>query len=121
MFVAADHTFSFQERGLIKRPGPLYAFPFMFAAKSSPVALGIARHALDAMLEIATRKAARRYTLGESLEPAKMMCDDVFIQETVGRADTMLTSARAYVFEVMGDLWSMLANLANTSFSPVRN
>ena len=50
-----------------------------------------------------------------------MMCDDVFIQETVGRADTMLTSARAYVFEVMGDLWSMLANLANTSFSPVRN
>jgi len=80
VFVEADHTFSFQDQGLIKRPGPLYAFPFMFAAKSSPVALGIARHALDAMLAIATSKAARRYTLGESLEPAKRMRDEVFIQ-----------------------------------------
>jgi alkylation response protein AidB-like acyl-CoA dehydrogenase len=110
VFVEADHTFSFQEQGLIKRPGPLYAFPFMFAAKSSPVALGIARHALDAMLEIATSKAARRYTLGESLEPAKMMCDEVFIQDAVGRADTMLTAARAHLFEVMGDLWSTLVS-----------
>jgi alkylation response protein AidB-like acyl-CoA dehydrogenase len=110
VFVAADHTFSFQDKALIKRPGPLYAFPFMFAAKSSPVALGIARHALDAMLEIATRKAARRYTLGESLEPAKLMRDEVFIQDAVGRADTMLTAARAHVFEVMGDLWSTLVS-----------
>ena len=110
VFVEAAHTFSFQDKGLIKRPGPLYAFPFMFAAKSSPVALGIARHALDAMMEIATSKAARRYTLGESLEPAKMMRDEVFIQEAVGRADTMLTSARAHLFEVMGDLWSTLVS-----------
>ena len=71
---------------------------------------GIARHALDAMIAIATSKTARRYTLGESLEPAKMMRDDVFIQDAVGRADTMLTSARAYVFEVMGDLWSTLVS-----------
>ena len=65
----------------------------MFAAKSSPVALGIARHALDAMIEIATSKAARRYTLGESLEPAKMMRDEVFIQEAVP-ASTTRTGAR---------------------------
>jgi indole-3-acetate monooxygenase len=110
VFVEAAHTFSFQEKELIKRPGPLYAFPFMFAAKSSPVALGIARHALDAMIEVATSKTARRYTLGESLEPAKMMRDDVFIQDAVGRADTMLTSARAHLFEVMGDLWSTLVS-----------
>jgi alkylation response protein AidB-like acyl-CoA dehydrogenase len=110
VFVEADHTFSFQEQELIKRPGPLYAFPFMFAAKSSPVALGIARHALDAMIAIATSKTARRYTLGESLDPAKMMRDEVFIQDAVGRADTMLTSARAHVFEVMGDLWSTLVS-----------
>jgi alkylation response protein AidB-like acyl-CoA dehydrogenase len=110
VFVEAAHTFSFQDQGLIKRPGPLYVFPFMFAAKSSPVALGIARHALDAMMEITTSKTARRYTLGESLEPAKMMRDEVFIQEAVGRADTMLTSARTHLFEVMGDLWSTLVS-----------
>ena len=110
VFVEAEQTFSFQDKDLIKRPGPLYAFPFMFAAKSSPVALGIARHAVDVLIETATNKTARRYTVGEHPEPAKMMRDDVFIQEAVGRADTMLTSARAYLFEVMGDLWTTLVS-----------
>jgi len=108
VFVEAERTFSFQDEDLIRRPGPLYAFPFMFAAKSGPVALGIARHALDSLIETATSKTARRYTVGEHLEPAKMMRDDVFIQQAVGHADTMLTSARGYLFEVMGDFWSTL-------------
>jgi indole-3-acetate monooxygenase len=108
VFVAAEHTFSFQDRDLIKRSGPLYAFPFMFASKSSPVALGIARRAIEVLIESATGKSARRYTLGEHPEPPKMMRDDVFIQEAVGLADTKLTSARAYLFEVMGDLWNTL-------------
>jgi alkylation response protein AidB-like acyl-CoA dehydrogenase len=107
-FVPSKHTFSFQDRDLIKRPGPLYAFPLMFAAKSSPVALGIARHALDVLIETSNNRPARRYTVGERLEPSKMMRDDVFIQDAVGRADTMLTSARAYLFEVMGDFWDTL-------------
>jgi indole-3-acetate monooxygenase len=110
VFVETAHTFSFQDRDLIKRPGPLYAFPFMFAAKSSPVALGIARHALDVLIETTTNKTARRYTVGERLETPKMMRDDVFIQDAVGRADIMLTSARAYLFEVMGDFWDTLVS-----------
>ena len=109
-FVEAEHTFSFQDQNLIKRTGPLYAFPFMFVAKVSPVALGIARHALEVLIETVTNKAARRYTVGAHLEPARMMRDDVFIQEAVGRADTILISARAYLFEVMGDLWCTLLN-----------
>ena len=108
VFVEVGHTFSFQDKEPIKRPGPLYAFPFMFAAKTSPIALGIARHAVDVLIDTTANKTARRYTVGEHLEPAKMMRDDVFIQEAVGRADTMLTSARAYLFEVMGDLWTTL-------------
>jgi len=39
-----------------------------------------------------------------------MLRDDVFVQEAVGRADTMLTSARAYQFEVIADLWTTLVN-----------
>ncbi len=108
VFVEEARTFSFQDKNLIKRPGSLYAFPFMFATKSSPVALGIARHALDALTEMATTRPARRYTVGDQLEPAKIMCDDVFIQQAVGRADTMLASARGHFFEVMGDLWDTL-------------
>jgi alkylation response protein AidB-like acyl-CoA dehydrogenase len=108
VFVDAEHTFSFQDPAIVKRPGPLYAFPFMFVAKASAPALGIARHAIDALIDTVSKKPARRYTIGERVEPPKMMRDDVFVQEAVGRAETMLTSARAYQFEVMGDLWKTL-------------
>jgi alkylation response protein AidB-like acyl-CoA dehydrogenase len=110
LFVKAEHTFSFQDPSLVKRPGPLYAFPLMFAAKASAPALGVARHAIDAFIEAAARKSARRYTVGDSLEPLRMMCDDVYVQDAVGRAETMLASARAYQFEVIGDLWTTLVN-----------
>jgi alkylation response protein AidB-like acyl-CoA dehydrogenase len=108
VFVEAEHTFSFQDVTPVKRPGPLYAFPLMFAAKASAPALGIARHAIDALVEAAQKKPARRYTLGEHVEPPKTMRDDVFVQEAVGRAETMLTSARAHQFEIIGDLWATL-------------
>jgi indole-3-acetate monooxygenase len=110
VFVLTERTFSFQDQALIKRPGPLYSFPFMFTTKGSAPALGIARHAIDMLIDTAPRKSARRYTLGERLEAPKTMRDEVFVQEAVGRAETMLTSARAYQFEVMGDLWTTLSN-----------
>jgi alkylation response protein AidB-like acyl-CoA dehydrogenase len=34
--------------------------------------------------------------------------DDVYVQDAVGRAETLLTSARAHVFDVVGDLWANL-------------
>ena len=110
VFVPEEHTFSFQDPALIKRPGPLHAFPFMFIAKGPGAALGIARHAINALIDSAAAKPARRYMLGDRLEAPKMLRDDVFVQDAVGRADTLLTSARAYVFDVMGDLWTTLVN-----------
>jgi alkylation response protein AidB-like acyl-CoA dehydrogenase len=107
VFVPEEHTFSFQDPQLIKRPGPLYAFPFMFIAKGPGTALGIARHAIDSLIATAG-KPARRYTLGEGVEAAKVLRDDVYIQDAVGRAETLLTSARAHVFDVVGDLWASL-------------
>jgi len=109
-FVEEGRTFSFQEPTLIKRPGPLYAFPFLFIAKGSAPALGIARHAIDAVIESAAAKPARRYAIGERIEAAKLLRDDVYVQEAVGRAETLLASARAYYFDVMGDLWVTLLN-----------
>jgi indole-3-acetate monooxygenase len=109
VFVPAERTFSFQDPNLVKRPGPLYAFPFMFMAKGSAPALGIARHALDALIESAAAKPARRYTLGERIEAPKVLRDDVYVQEGVGRAQTLLAAARAYYFDVMaisGRPWS---------------
>ena len=37
-----------------------------------------------------------------------MLRDDVYVQEAVGRAETLLAAARAYYFDVMGDLWATL-------------
>ena len=109
-FVATERTFSFQDPALIKRPGPLYAFPFMFITKGSAPALGVARHAIDALVDTASRKPARLYTLRERVEAPKTMRDDVFVREALGRAETMLASARAYQFEVIGDLWITLSS-----------
>ena len=53
-------------------------------------------------------KPARRYTVGERIEAAKVLRDDIYVQDAVGRAETMLAAARAYFFHVMGDLWATL-------------
>jgi indole-3-acetate monooxygenase len=107
-FVQEGHTFSFQDPELIKRSGALYAFPLMFTAKGAAPALGVARHALDALIESVAAKPARRYTLGERIEAPKLLRDDVYVQEVVGRAETLLAVARGYFFDVMGDLWATL-------------
>ena len=38
----------------------------------------------------------------------KALRDDVYIQDAVGRAEALLTSARAHVFDVAGELWVRL-------------
>ena len=109
-FVPAERTFSFQDPNLIKRHGPLYNFPYMFIAKGVGPALGIARHAIDVVIENASRKPARRMILGEASEPAKLLREEVFVQESVARAEALLGSARAYAFEVIGDIWATLVD-----------
>ena len=56
------NTFSFQDPQLIRRSGPLYAFPFMFIAKGPATALGIAHHAIDTLIGTTTenRRGATR-------------------------------------------------------------
>jgi len=103
-----SHDLVVHDVNLVKRPGPLYAFPLMFIAKGAAPALGIARHAIDVVIENAARKPARRMILGETGEPAKMLRDEVFVQESVARAETLLGSARSYLFDVIGDVWTTL-------------
>ena len=107
-FVEDAHSFSFQDPKLIKRVGPLYAYPFLFMAKGSAPALGIARHAIDVLIKSASRKPARRYTVGERIEVPKVLSDDTYVQDAVGRAETLLAATRAYFFDVMRDLWTTL-------------
>jgi indole-3-acetate monooxygenase len=115
VFVDQERSFSFQDPGLVKRPGPLYAFPFMFVAKGAAPALGIARSVIDAFIAGTAGKPARRYTIGEVIELPKAVREDVFVQEAVGRAETQLAAARAYYFDVMGDLWNTLLAVGQPS------
>jgi indole-3-acetate monooxygenase len=108
VYVPEEQTFSFQDPAVVKRPGPLHAFPYLFIAKGPAAALGIARHAVDALIESATTRPARRHTLGDRLEAPGMLRDAVFIQEVAGRAETILASVRAYYFDEMGALWQTL-------------
>jgi indole-3-acetate monooxygenase len=109
-FVQEERSFSFQDPELIKRSGPLYSFPFLFVAKGAAPALGIARRAIDEVIESAAAKPARRYTLGEHIEAPKVLRDDVYVQDAVGRAETLVAAARAYYFDFMGDLWATLVD-----------
>jgi indole-3-acetate monooxygenase len=86
VFVDEARSFSFQDPRLIKRSGPLYAFPFIFVAKGAAPALGVARNAIDAFITGTAGKPARRYTIGEAIELPKAAREDVFVQEAVGRA-----------------------------------
>jgi indole-3-acetate monooxygenase len=108
VFVPTEQTFTFQDRNLVKRQGPLYAFPLMFIAKGAAPALGVARHAIDILIENAERRPARRMVLGDHVEPPKMLRDEVFVQDAAGRAEAILGSSRAYLFDVVGDLWETL-------------
>jgi alkylation response protein AidB-like acyl-CoA dehydrogenase len=108
LFVPAERTFSFQDPNLVKRPGPLYAFPLMFIAKGAAPALGIARHAIDVVIENAARKPSRRMIVGEQGEAPRLLREEVFVQESVARAEAMVGAARSYLFDVVGDLWATL-------------
>src|SRR5215813_9586075 len=55
--------------------------PFLFIAKSAAPALRIARHAIDAVIENAAAKPTRRCTVGERIEAAKLLRDNVHAQE----------------------------------------
>jgi alkylation response protein AidB-like acyl-CoA dehydrogenase len=101
-FVEEARSFSLQDPALVKRRGALYAYPFMFAAKGAAPALGIARHALDALIDRASSTSTRRYVVGNGIEPVKLMRDDVCVQEAVARADTMLMAARSHYFQCDG-------------------
>jgi indole-3-acetate monooxygenase len=108
VFVPAERTFTFQDPKLVKRPGPLYAFPLMFIAKGAAPALGVARRAIDVVIENSGRRPARRMLIGDVAEPPKMLREEVFVQESVGHAEALLGSARAYLFDVIGEVWETL-------------
>lgn len=79
-------------------PALLYRLPGLsaFAWTVSVVPLGIARGAIDAFVELAGKKAR----LGTTM----LMCERELVQDMVGRAETTLRAARAYLVDAMAEL-----------------
>ena len=99
VFVPAARSLSLREPPV--EPGPLYAMPTI--ALSAPalaaVGLGIARHAIDLLLELAQTKIASR--------SRQSLRGDVTMQASLGQAEALLRSGRAFLYETLEEGWKV--------------
>ncbi|WP_158812677.1 acyl-CoA dehydrogenase family protein [Methylocapsa sp. S129] len=79
--------------------GPLDALPFItaFAIGITPVALGVARAAIEALMALAGRKTPSGASAPLGEQPG--------VQADVARAEAELRSARAFLFDAVGEMW----------------
>lgn len=105
-FVPEERTYSYQDLTLY-RSGSLYRFPLNILFKFAAVPLGVARAALEALIEVG-QQPSRLTAIGGQAAPPRALRDEEFVQDAVGRAAAMLGAARAYLFYTIGDLWETL-------------
>lgn len=100
VFVPAARSLSFREPPV--EAGPLYAIPTiaLFATVLAAVPLGIARHAIDILLELAGAKIATR--------SRQALREDVTMQASLGQAEALLRSGRAFLYEALGEAWQVV-------------
>lgn len=89
----------FPRDGVQQTGGARYKIPFtlMFAAGDAMAAMGVARACLTAFYELAGSKTPR-YVQG-------LMREQPITQFTVGQAEAMLRSCRAFLMDAVNDIW----------------
>lgn len=99
VFVPAERTV-LQAGAPLLETGPLYQIPrsLLFAAGDAAVALGTARSCLATFFELAGAKKPRAMQA--------MLRDQPLVQATVGHAEADLRSGRAFLTEVVHELWT---------------
>jgi len=107
VFVPEERTFCFRTP-TFRRTGPLYQFPLGILLKFASVPIGVARGAIDDLLDAAGRRPTRPYSVGDKLSAAKLLRDEPFVQEAVAKAELVAGSARSYLYETTADLWAAL-------------
>jgi indole-3-acetate monooxygenase len=98
VYVPDTHTMWFQEPPAIERP--LYRMPpvAMFATFIGAVPLGIARHAIDEFVSLATTKTPE-------LSP-NVLADKPVVHDRLGRAHVLVAAGRGHLTETLDDLWT---------------
>ena len=99
VFVPAERTV-LQAGAPLLESGPLYQIPrsLLFAAGDAAVALGLARSCLVTFFELAGAKKPRAMQA--------MLRDQPLVQAAVGHAEAHLQSGRAFLTEVVRELWT---------------
>ncbi|HLZ69515.1 MAG TPA: acyl-CoA dehydrogenase family protein [Dehalococcoidia bacterium] len=97
LFVPEARSFDFAEPPL--RTEPLYRLPRfgLLASALSAACTGIARHAIEALQELAQAKTPTGQT--------SLLRERAAVQADVARAEALLRSARAFRTEALGDAW----------------
>jgi alkylation response protein AidB-like acyl-CoA dehydrogenase len=109
VFVPTPHTFSFteppDEAGALYHPRLLLVVAWTDTVGN---ALGIARGAIDALIELATYRS--------STSAPTLLRDRPLVQTRVAEAEAILHAARAYVLEAVGAAWeAVCAGIADPS------
>ncbi|HLZ25820.1 MAG TPA: acyl-CoA dehydrogenase family protein [Chloroflexota bacterium] len=97
LFVPAARSISFREPPV--EPGPLYALPLIafFATGIAAVPLGIARHAIEILEELA---GAKKPTWSQNL-----LREQPLAQAQVGQAHALVRAGRALVYDTLAEAW----------------
>jgi alkylation response protein AidB-like acyl-CoA dehydrogenase len=113
LFVPQERSMTLFGRNPAERRehGPLYQFTVhqLFGASFAAVAIGIARSALDAFVELAKTKVPAP-TGGSTV-----LRDNAVVQSQVGLAQTQLAAARAFLLHAMQDIWNEAVNTGAVS------
>jgi alkylation response protein AidB-like acyl-CoA dehydrogenase len=107
VFVPEAHSVSFPNCFIDppRRSGPIYAFPLLAGYLLPGVALGVARAAIDAFIDIASHRKITTAALGGQ---QALLRTSSHAQVAISRAEGLVRSARCLVFEVIGEIWETL-------------
>jgi alkylation response protein AidB-like acyl-CoA dehydrogenase len=99
LFVPERHAFRFSDP--VQRAEPLYGWPGMFFVNMPGVPLGVARHAIDEAIAIASEKLL--------LPEMVLLGDTSRARLAIARAEAELGAARAYVYDSLDRFWDAIA------------
>jgi alkylation response protein AidB-like acyl-CoA dehydrogenase len=105
LFVPEAYSGTREDPSLRRDRGPLYAFttPGLYAVGVAAVALGIARAMLDAFVALAVDKTPRNLL---------RLADSPVVQADIARREAQLGSARAWLVEILKDVWATADDIA---------
>lgn len=100
LFVPGYRSVSLREPPVA--PGPLYAMPTsaLFGAVLAAVPLGIARHAIELLTQLAGSKITAR--------TRQLLRENATLQADLGHAEALLRSGRAFLYQTLTEIWQQV-------------